>query len=488
MKVVVFSLVPLWSPHFETELEIVVKHRDAGDDVVVVTCRGALASCMANPYHRRIDCVACRSKCRKGFKVIDQSADSIVHVTESPPDLELPAFTDIEELRAFELGGCQVGIYAASSLVSILRDSHPDLYQHRELTRQLILSTQQIANTARQLILEHEPDLVYVFNGRFASTGPILAMCEQSGIPYRTHDASYSEGRYRIMEAGTVHDLERLKRQMVKCWENGRANDPRHIQRAKEFYEDRRFGGNAAGPRHLQFSADQEQDLLPDSLEAGYVLILNSSEDEFASLTQYANPVYSNQIVGLDAILNDPGLQAERFVIRVHPNLAGLNNYQMKHIDRLAEKSNLHIVRPEEPFDTYALLNSAKLVITFGSTTGIEAVYWGVPSVLIGRSLFEDLGPARPKTHQEVVECIRTPPPPAEIEGALVYAYFLRTGGEFFDHFIQRGFSSGEMNGKKVRAHWLWHMLRRSRNLTRLLKDYVIRPLGRTDNRKLSQR
>ena len=204
MRVLVFALAPLWSPHYETDLELVAKHRAAGDQVVVVACRGDLQSCIANPYHRKLDCVACRSKCDSGLDAIGLDRSRLVTISASsdgPP--HVPGFSSIEELRAYTYDGLPLGNAAASSLVSILRDSNPDLTRHAGLVRRIVTSAIEMKANAEMAMEEHEPDLVYAFNGRFATAAPIVEVCQRLGVRFRTHDALYSPGQYLIAGASS---------------------------------------------------------------------------------------------------------------------------------------------------------------------------------------------------------------------------------------------------------------------------------------------
>lgn len=488
MKVVVFLLAPLWSPHFETELELIARHRAQGDEVVVVTCQRSLSSCIANPYNRRIDCLACRSKYESGMAAIEVPADSQVSITTLVRQRDvgtpsLPHDADMQALRAVEVNGYNIGEGIASSLVSVLRDSDPDLAVHSALVKRLMKSAVEMLRTAEAAITQHDPDLVYVFNGRFATPAAVLEVCKKMSVPFRSHDALYETGQYWVVENGTVHSLGATKDRIEDVWVSG--SDPPRTQLAQEFFEHRRFGGQGAGPEHLQFSRRQERNRLPAGVEPGYVAILNSSEDEFAWIEGYENPVYDDQIAALDAILDEPRLRELNFVLRVHPNLVTVENRQTRHLRGLSGRSNLKVVHANEDIDTYALMGSSRAVVTFGSTTGIEAVYWRRPSLLVGRAPFEDLGPLRITSHEHLVTSILDPPLAVDIEGALKFGYFMRAGGEFFNYFEQAGFHSGMINGVAIRPSPVPLYLRKARNA---LRDGMDAMTPGTDQRHVSQR
>jgi len=82
---------------------------------------------------------------------------------------------------------------------------------------------------------------------------------------------------------------------------------------------------------------------------------------------------------------------------------------------------------------SYALLDSADLVLAFRSTMSIEAVYWGKPCIVLSASIYKPLGATyNPSTHDEVVELIRTDLAPKDKTPALKMGYYL----------MKRGFSN----------------------------------------------
>jgi len=68
---------------------------------------------------------------------------------------------------------------------------------------------------------------------------------------------------------------------------------------------------------------------------------------------------------------------------------------------------------------------------------GVEAAYWGKPSILVGRCVYERLGSVyMPTTHEEVVELVRKRDLPVlPVEGAYKVALFWSLGGHSLHGF-----------------------------------------------------
>jgi hypothetical protein len=124
--------------------------------------------------------------------------------------------------------------------------------------------------------------------------------------------------------------------------------------------------------------------------------------------------------------------------VRWHPNLTSCGPGEREVVDRIIVETGSQATHyaPESPIDSYALLETADVVVTFGSTIGIESTYYGRPSVMLGRCLYQGLGSCyEPATHEEAVALIRQPLKPLPRLGALQYGLYIKCRGNLaFEH------------------------------------------------------
>ena len=69
-QILFYSPYPIFSFHFETELELAEKYLKQGHNVTFLVCNGELPSCDPNPYHKYRICAECKSRLSSGFKWI----------------------------------------------------------------------------------------------------------------------------------------------------------------------------------------------------------------------------------------------------------------------------------------------------------------------------------------------------------------------------------------------------------------------------------
>ena len=86
--------------------------------------------------------------------------------------------------------------------------------------------------------------------------------------------------------------------------------------------------------------------------------------------------IYENQLSGIKKIIKDLKRKENiYFFIRLHPNFAkdNLNTNNFLRLEKAYK--NLKIIKPLSTIDSYKLAKNSDLVITFGSTIGIESVF-----------------------------------------------------------------------------------------------------------------
>lgn len=480
MKVLVFEPCSLWTPHLETSLELAERHLQQGDDVIMLECRASVPACYANPEHRHADCLVCMDRRARGLnllsrRIVCERFDCLTDADRR--DLaSLPRdFPDLEAVKAFRVGDLDIGYAALSSLISILRDPRPSLQEHRELLIGLIQACYISYLSMRNQLQKYAPDRVYMFNGRFALLRGAFRACREAGIDCFLHERGSRLTRYTLFENTLPHDIANIHRRIAATWEATPPDERETL--AARFYE-ARAGGQILSWR--SFIDRQEQGTLPPDWDddRNNVVIFNSSEDEFAAIgDEYSNPLYPDQTSGIAAIARDLGNSVDcRLYLRMHPNLVGIDNDSVRPLLELPQ-ARIQVIPPDSPISSYTLMQRASKIITFGSTTGIEAAYWGRPSILAGRSFYEDLGSVyRPTSHAELIDLVRQTLPALPRLGAVQFGLYMYTFGEEFHYFQPSALFDGKFKGERIRAsRWLRKSMSLEKRLPQLGRRVVAR-------------
>ena len=97
------------------------------------------------------------------------------------------------------------------------------------------------------------------------------------------------------------------------------------------------------------------------------------------------------------------------FFLRVHPNLKNIHNSQTKVLNTFKTKyKNLTLIDADSEVSTYDLIKAVDLVITFGSSVGIEASFLNIPSIVMGKAPYLILNTCiQPINHDAMIEIIK---------------------------------------------------------------------------------
>lgn len=456
MKVVFFESSGIWPPHLETSLELAERHLESGDTVTFLECHASVPTCFANPDHAAYLCLRCVGARDVGMRLLGTGATRRPFIDLNVDDHRLIAslpqeFESLEQIRAIHHDNLDLGYAALSTVISHLRDPEPDLGRHAPFIHRAMVTALTAYLSMIKQLHRLQPDRVYLFNGRFALVRGALRACESQGVEYFTHERGGTLDRFALYHNTLPHDIDNLRRRISAAWE---ATPPdRRDALAAKFYE-ARAGGQTLAWR--SYAADQ----IPGALPANWsshrynIVLFGSSEDEYAAIADtYRNPLYGHQREGIRRIIGDLGNEPGVAVyLRMHPNLRGLTNHSITELRQLPA-DRVTVIPPESDVSSYALVDAADLVISFGSTIGIEAAYRGRPSILAGRAFYEGLGSVyEPDSHEALITLAKSRPSPLPIEGAKKAGLFTYTLGEPFRHFQATGVCAGQFKGKNVRA------------------------------------
>jgi len=436
-----------WIPHLATDLEIAAKHIDDGDEVHIIQCSGDLPSCEPNPNHFKLSCILCKSRRDKGLNLIKLPRENRheLALNNFIRDLDLPDFSSVQELKAFEVDNVDIGMAVASTLISMVREPNPDLSQYKNFIRKNLLMSIAVYDAIKHHMEEIKPDVFYLFNGRFAASRPALQAAQNLGIKTFVHDRAGILQRYILIEDTYPNDIEYQKNQIEMYWNDERTRSEKE-EMARQWFEERRGGKDQSW---FSYTKSQRKGNLPESFDSSKrnIAIFISSEDEFEAIPGWQNPIYKNQNDAINTMTNADIDKNIMFYVRIHPNLKGLNTTQMRELFEL-KAPNLVIIPADAKIDSYKLMGVCEKVITFGSTMGIESTFWGKPSLLIGRAFYEDLeGCYVPKNHGEVINLINRRLNPAPNQGALKYGYWQSVYGLPYIYYSPESVRGGKFMG-----------------------------------------
>ena len=445
--------------HFETDLEIAERHLTAGDQVTVMVCNGDLMTCEANLPHEAGRCVRCIGRSREGLSRLSGQAKvaPFLQLTDKDRKELRDIKTDWrtrDEMNEFAVDNFDAGWAAQSTLASLFMRPDFSVQENHEQIRRTILSSVAAYRSVQNYLSRVHVDRLYVFNGRYATMRAVMRAAESRNVPFSIHERGSSFEKFALYENHAPHDLDFFQDEVRKAWDRG---DPELREPiGASFYADRVAGTQSDW--HA-YALKQEMGKLPESWKDGAnnVVIYCSSSDDIDCLREMVQgkTLYPDQYTGIDRILASAQAHPHlNFFVRLHPRSATHAEIGGK---RLMERRdpNLTVIAADSSISTYTMMRKATRVVSFGSTTGLEATYWGLPSILGYRSYFDTLGAVHvPRSHDEMMQLIvGSDTAPADKVGALKYGYFMKTFGMPFRYNRPTGLTGGTFKDRQLKPH-----------------------------------
>lgn len=430
MKVLFPCFYPMWSFHFASDLNLIEEQLERGHQVTVLQCHAALRACEPNRDHLHAHCARCIGIRQEGFGLLSRAISTQDLI---PPDVRLPAlprnFGSVQELKAFSYAGFAAGIATYSSLVDATRNAAPDLRKERRLVRRLLEDTVLNLESARRRLGSGKFELLVLFNGRYAATRPWLHVASELGIPFLVHERSFDPERTFLYENHIPHDPMPYAARIQRFWED--AGSGAEVRReAEDFFEERPQGQMKGW---TSFTGAQNGDQLPtgwDNTRRNFV-IFATTEREFLAIREATPPgLFRTQSEAFAEVVRQAGqLEGVDIYIRLHPNSVG-ERCRWWERPVFAEAPNVRIVPAESTVSSYQLLFQCEKAITFRSSMGVEATYWGKPSIALVYPFYGGLDAVYyPRTLEELSGLLAQRLKPKPKECALKFAAFMRRGG-----------------------------------------------------------
>jgi hypothetical protein len=459
MRVAVFALYAAEDVAFGTDLEIIEQHLAAQDDVTVVICQAELSSCDRNPLHILDYCIRCMRKSHRGLGLLRQPVTQIPvsylpKWAEETEASQVESYENTDHLQEWQVGAFDVGSAIASSLITWKRDADATLQENYELLRKLADVSLRLYRGVAEWLPTEKIDRVYVFNGRYAPMRAIVRACQQRHVDVYTHDRGCNLQHYALFENTLPHDRELFRRNAESAWVS--ADKTRRTQVAAEWYHARAKGGPVGA--WASFISEQSEGQMPvnwESAKGRRISAFTSSGHEFAAVgPEWKNELFDSQLEGLKYVISD--LQNElaneqiHLFVRIHPNQGNAHTSEEANLLALACKG-VTVIPARSDVSTYRLMKESDAVLTFGSTTGIEATFWGVPAILAGQSYYRPLGGAYIATSKDhLLSLLKTDLEPKGKEAALKYAYYMATYGTKYDYFQANDFKFGKFKDHEL--------------------------------------
>jgi hypothetical protein len=416
------------------DLEVLAGNYCSHTDHVVIFCDAVLPSCSINKTGSKTICNACIGRTKHNHSLIGLSASPIplsslidsneinTQKTLLPTTISPLTLTDMENPIS------DIGMGPLSSAISFTRDRNFVEDNTVKLAEKLTLTSLIVHKAVTKAIGLYDPNSIFVHNGRLAEYHSVLITGRKHNIDVFTHEVCTPHTGWYLFKNGRVHDREHYS-DLIRT---SVTEVPQHTLAsvAAEYLVNKRRGTS----KYENFTSNQNIDQRSYVIDNDQhvVSIFTSSDDEFAAIgPEWKIPFFDSQHSAIRFIIEKCHLisPSTLFLVRMHPNMAKMHPADLLPYYQL-EGKNIHLIPCDSSVDSYSVVDDANVILTFGSTIGLEATYWGKTVVQLGHSLFEHLDVCYlPENKEEVVNWLLNPPPPKPKGNGYPYVYSICHGG-----------------------------------------------------------
>jgi hypothetical protein len=420
------------------KLESVIAAQKGKGKIYFLYCDGPFKPCYTNRLADPSICTLCRfdtnvalSKFSKEIEVIKLSE----YTDAQRPKLKFD-YNSVNDIKQIVYKDVNIGYGALSSYISFTRNLEPVMdTEFRDYFDSMLQSQAVLSDAVLQIIAEKNINQSYFFNGRTADTRPLYDICKTRNIPFLSLEfVKKNEQEYFINEFYNClpHDIDFNHARNLDLWETTPDSFDEKIKKGSSFYENRKNGVVGSAFEGVNHTLSQDKQRLPDNWDPSKnnIGIFISSEDEFAAIGDIFEKfaVFPTQEDGINAILEKFGNRPDyHFYIRVHPNLKKVSYSYVTRLQNFQDRfTNVTVIEPKSKISTYALVDSCKTTVAFGSAVGIEATYWGKPSIILAASWYYHLDVGyRPANKEELWALLEQDLTPKSKIDAIKYGYYL---------------------------------------------------------------
>lgn len=407
----VYSNIANWDFHHAQLIEIAWDLYAQGKRIILLECESSLSSCAANPQHKLKRCATC----------ILQSDFSSQHY---PPGtirlkLNLSKYRQVKivksvasqrDFEGLEFQGMPVGKLTLSQLTDDSSDIHIPLeILNREGLNHVANGIALYLSTL-DILEKYLVDEVYVWNGRRISDGPLLFAAREFGAKAFCFISGSNPKKY-FLQANSLHSTAEWKKSIENFY-----SDPDFALQvdaeAKEYFHEFRYGKSPTlgyewfakdfkadtSSRSSNSSSKKNLVVFTSALwEVTNYLERDSLSEDFLDTYKLISRFCSDSEV----------LEKFNVIVRWHPNLTRAGEIERNLIrEVIQETPSVFHFDPESDTDSYQLLDKADIVLTTGSSMGIEASYAGKVSILAGLAFYSGFGVYEPADFIELKQLL----------------------------------------------------------------------------------
>ena len=396
-KYLIFIPTGLNSPELEVLAANAQELINKKQEVNILVCGGGKNyRCSKNLFAIPGICSLCRDKRSKMINKLKGNFN-LFETPKIPKPLNLKKFNNFKKLKNYNYKNLDNGLAVYSSYLDLTRDKDLKGFFSQNIISRLIHTTNTITEFYLKFLENKKFHELIMYNSRMNLYRPLFRLAEKFNIKLNNLESSH-DGKKLIIhnfKHSLVNDYEKLPKIIKKHW-NAKTKLNKDKLTNKFYASVRKFGSHMENPSG--FLLGQKDNLLPKEWNKNIFNIsyFVSSEDEYESVVMKKNTSeFKNQLDSILEICKIINKKLEfSLYVRMHPNLKNVKWSYVTDILKLKNKfNNVFIIDASSKISTHAIMQECDLALGLRSRALLEATYMKKPTLILGRSYWDSLGP-----------------------------------------------------------------------------------------------
>lgn len=454
----IIETFPLY-PHLETAGEIAITLKKKKEVVYFFWAGNNLPFVdWQLPFYKKIIGLNFESKIKKFIKILKLNDIIIIEDFNLSDKLikKIKIWADnfygsLQDLKNYKYHEAILGNSVASSLISLRHEKNFLPKKNIALVRRCLISSAIVYEKSKIIINKTKPKSLYTFNNRFLLSRPIIEAAKFIKVNrILRHERGADMNKYELFEED-IHDYNYRYKLMMKYWRLAPKKNKYVV--ANNFFKNQKYNfekyfltksSNKTGLINIFCNKAEKK-----------IVFFTSTDYEYEAWTSYVNKkkyYFKNQLQALKIVIDIvKKLKNYILVIRCHPAKI-LNNFEKideQKILKMGDNKKVFVLKSNSDVNSYQLIDKCDIVITFGSTIGIEAYYWRKPSISLRENSYTKLNIIEhPKNKKALEKYLRKKKLKLKAKQlCLPVGYFLMRHGKKFKYFKSSGNNEGKLMG-----------------------------------------
>ncbi len=446
-----------FSPHLETSVEIAYNLKRKKNNVNFFWAGYDLPwSDWELPLYKKIFGMSYEYKIQKIEQLLKEKKINCI----SPFELKISTTNEIKkwvkkyrlksDLQKFRYKSAHLGLGVKSSLISIFKNERYN--NNIELIRKCLVSSAIIHERTKTIIKNYKPDVLITFNNRFSISRPIIEVADKFNIPVWRHERGSNFKKYEIFKNKNVHDLDERSRRIFSHWN--------YSNERKNYIGKKYFLNNILGRRvnytGLKFVNQKDKKIEVPSNKKIYTFFCSTDYEYKAVSVDYKNFLKNKKWLEHECAIKSTVNTIKKIpnsilYIKDHPHY--LNGESFNPWKKFEKKNKIIYFDRKENIDSFDLLKKSDVILTYGSSMAVDALYNGKPSISFRKHFFSGSNLLlEPKNEKELFKMMKNPKIPKQNvkNKCIPYGYYMQTFGKKFKFYKPKNFYKGNLFNKNI--------------------------------------